>query len=108
MRRTVVRRNSLDLAGWCHPAGSSTKILWAFVTRSAAGRGARHVLVKGARLDAAGSFRQSFSAINYAGQHGAPSFASIVDVPEPGCWKLQLSTGGLRASVVMLPVEGTG
>jgi hypothetical protein len=41
--------------------------------------------------------------IAFSGQTG-PSFASIVDVPEPGCWRLDLSTGQLRASLVLLAI----
>ena len=63
-------------------------------------------MIRGTPLDAAGSFSRTFAAIQYAGQRGAPSFASIVDVPESGCWKLRLSTGSLRASVVLLAVDG--
>ncbi len=62
--------------------------------------------MRGTRLDAPGSFKQTFVAIYYAGQNGAPSFASIVDIPHRGCWRLQLSMGRLRASVVMLAVAG--
>jgi hypothetical protein len=88
------------------PAGYSTKILWAFVARSARGRGGGTLVVKGQRLDGNRTFRQEFAAISYAGQNGAPSYASIIDVPEPGCWRLFLSTGRLRAQVDLLAVEG--
>jgi hypothetical protein len=80
-------------------AGYSTKILWVFTARSARGRGATRLAVRGRRLDAPGSFRQEFAAVSYAGQRGAPSYASIVDVPSAGCWRLELSTGSLRASL---------
>jgi hypothetical protein len=63
------------------------------------------LVVRGRRLDRPGSFRQEFSAISYGGQQGAPSYASIVDVPSAGCWQLQLSTGTLRASVVFQAVR---
>jgi hypothetical protein len=43
----------------------------------------------------------------YSGQRGAPSYASVIDVPEPGCWRLHLSTGSLRASVVFRAIAGT-
>lgn len=91
--------------GGVAPAGYSTKILWAFLAPSAKGRGGSRLLVRGRRLDGPGSFRQEFAAISYEGQRGAPSYASIIDVPSPGCWRLQLSTGGLRASVVFRAVR---
>ena len=91
--------------GGAAPAGYSTKILWAFLGRSAKGRGGAHLVVRGRRLDQPGSFRQVFAAISYAGQQGAPSYASIINVPSAGCWRLQLSTGALRASVVFQAVR---
>jgi hypothetical protein len=89
------------------PAGYSTKILWTFVARSSVGGGGPRLVVEGERIDAPGAFAQEFAAISFSGQNGAPSYASIVDVPEPGCWKLDLSAGGLRASVTFLAVAPT-
>ena len=48
---------------------------------------------------AKGTFRETFSAISYAGHEGAPSWASSLDLPTPGCWRLRLSSGKLRAFV---------
>lgn len=94
--------------GGVAPAGYSTKILWVFVARSAANRSDGRLVVRGRRLDGTGQFTGEFAAITYAGQRGAPSFASIIDVPQPGCWRLELSTGALRARVVFLAVGQTG
>ena len=80
------------------------KILWVFLGRSAKGRGGVQLVVRGRRLDKPGSFRQAFAAVFYSGQQGAPSYASIVDVPTAGCWRLQLSTGTLRSSVLFQAV----
>jgi hypothetical protein len=91
--------------GGVAPAGYSTKILWVFLGRDAKGRGGARLVVRGRRLDGPGSFRQEFAAISYQGQRGAPSYASIVDVPSAGCWRLQLSAGSLRASVVFQAVR---
>jgi hypothetical protein len=90
--------------------GPNMKILWVF-TAPAAKRaytraGGGDLVVQGARLDAPGKTRQRFASITYAGQNGAPSFASIVDLPAAGCWRLRLSTGGLRATVTFLAVSG--
>jgi hypothetical protein len=98
-------RSARIFTGGRAPAGYSTKILWAFLGRSAKGQGGARLVVRGRRLDQPGSFRQEFAAISYSGQQGAPSYASIIDVPEPGCWRLQLSTGSLRASVVFQAVR---
>jgi hypothetical protein len=89
------------------PAGYSTKILWTFVARSAVGYGGRTLLVEGARIDAPGSFTQEFGRISFSGANGAPSYASIVVVPAPGCWRLNLTTGALRASVTFLAIGPT-
>jgi hypothetical protein len=91
--------------GGVAPAGYSTKILWVFLGRSAKGGGGARLVVRGRRLDQQGSFTQKFAAISYAGQQGAPSYASIIDVPTAGCWRLQLSAGTLRASVVFQAVR---
>ena len=57
--------------------------------------------MQGTRLDAPGSFTHRFGAISYGGQRRAPSFASIIDVPKAGCWRLDVSTAKLSASVVV-------
>jgi hypothetical protein len=85
--------------GGVAPQGRSVKILWAFVAPSAKGRGGSELLVEGNRLDGPGGFEARFAAISYAGAEGAPSYASIVEIPRPGCWRLRLSTGDLRAEV---------
>ena len=83
------------------PQGWSTKVLWTFVGRAQRGQGGHELVVKGTRLDAHGSFTQRFGAISYAGQRRPPSFASIIDVPKAGCWRLDVATAQLRAGVVV-------
>ncbi|HET7044291.1 MAG TPA: hypothetical protein VFI37_05525 [Gaiellaceae bacterium] len=89
------------------PDGRSTKILWAFLSPKAerAYRGG-NLIVRGRRLDGPGTTWQQFVGIGYAGQKGAPSFASIVRLPTAGCWRLRLGAGGLHASVVLSAVAG--
>lgn len=82
------------------PRSASTKILWVFTAPEAKGLGGIRLTVRGRRLDRPGAFRQSFVAISYKGQNEAPSYASIVTVPKPGCWRLDVSTRSLRSSVV--------
>jgi hypothetical protein len=74
--------------------------------QSSRGRGGRNLVVEGQRLDAPGTFRETFAAIGYAGAGGAPSFASIIVMPKPGCWRLNLTTGQLRAHVDFRAVKG--
>jgi hypothetical protein len=97
-------RTARIYTGGIAPAGFSMKVLWVFLGRSAKGRGGAQLVVRGRRLDKPGSFEQEFAAVFYSGQRGAPSYASIVDVPGAGCWRLELSTGTLRASVVFQAV----
>jgi hypothetical protein len=99
-------REARIFTGGTAPAGYNTKVMWVFLAEAAKGRGGETLVVEGRRLDGDGAFRQEFAAIGYAGQEGAPSYASIIDVPEQGCWRLQLSTGELRAQVDLLAVEG--
>ena len=98
-------RSARIFTGGVAPAGYSTKILWVFLGRAATGRGGPRLVVRGRRLDRPGSFEQEFAAVAYNGQQGAPSYASIVDVPSAGCWRLRLSTGTLRANVVFQAVR---
>jgi hypothetical protein len=93
--------------GGVAPQGWNVKILWAFVAPSARGRGESELLVEGRRLDGRGRFEGRFAAIGYAGQEGAPSYASIIDVPKQGCWRLTLTTGTLRAEVDLRAEDGS-
>ena len=70
-------------------------MLWAFLAPAARDQ----LIVEGRNMDAPGSFRDTFAAIGYDGQEGAPSYASIIDIPSPGCWRLTLTTGDLKAQV---------
>jgi hypothetical protein len=90
--------------------GASMKILWVFTSpaakRAYTRAGGGGLIVQGTRLDGPGRTWQQFSPVSYAGQNGTPSWASIVDLPAAGCWRLRLSTGGLRATVTFLAVSG--
>jgi hypothetical protein len=91
------------------PQGSpSMKILWVFLAPGAkrdleAGK----VVIKGQRLDGPGKSWQQFTAIGYTGQGGAPSYASIVNLPTPGCWQLSLTAGGLHATATLQALRAT-
>lgn len=83
------------------PGGPNTKILWAFLSKKAKRTfGGGNLIVRGERLDGPGKTWQQFGGIGYAGQNGAPSYASIITLPTEGCWRLELGAGGLHASVV--------
>jgi hypothetical protein len=101
-------REARIFTGGVAPEGYNAKVLWAFLAPSAKDRGGRELVIRGRRLDGRGRFRDSFAAIGYEGQRGAPSYASIVEVPAPGCWRLTLTTGELRATVDLRAVDLAG
>jgi hypothetical protein len=99
-------RETRIFTGGVAPAGYNVKVMWVFLSHSAVGRAGSELVVDGRRLDGPGRFKDSFAAIGYAGQREAPSYASIIVVPEPGCWRLNLSSGALRAHADFRAVKG--
>jgi hypothetical protein len=91
--------------GGTSPAGVNAKVLWAFLDPSARDRAGGRLVIDARRLDGPGRWRESFSAISYEGQEGAPSYASHVVLDRPGCWRLTLTTGELRAHVDIRAVD---
>jgi hypothetical protein len=75
----------------------SMKILWESRRGSA-----RDLSVRGRRLDGSGSFSQQLPPAS----SNQRQFPSIIDVPAPGCWRLTLTTGTVKASVSALVVRG--
>ena len=73
--------------------------MWAFYGPEMRNRGGDRLVLVGHNLDGAGTVHDSFAAIGYEGQRGAPSYAAILDLPEPGCWRLTVSTADLRGTV---------
>jgi hypothetical protein len=92
-------RRARVFTGGVAPQGYSAKVLWAFLAPAAFDRAGGELLIEGRNLDGPGTFRETFAAISYEGQEGAPSYASILDLGRPGCWRLTLTTGDLRAVV---------
>lgn len=79
--------------------GTAAKTAWIFLAPDLRGKGGDHLKIRARNLEGEGTWEQTFAAISYDGQRGAPSYASILDLPEPGCWRLELSTADLRATV---------
>jgi hypothetical protein len=94
-------RPRAHLAGGQAPDGANTKMLWVFLGDEAADRAGDELRVVGRRMDGPGRFSDSFAGVGYEGSDGAPSYASIIDIPRAGCWRLTLTTGSLRATVDM-------
>jgi hypothetical protein len=55
--------------------------------------------IRGDRLDARGTFVQRYPRI-VGGQ-----YPSEVVVPEPGCWRLTLSTGGISRRFAFIAID---
>jgi hypothetical protein len=82
--------------GGVAPAGYNVKVLWMFVSPSARARVSRTVVVRGTQLDGAAEFHERFSRIGYNSDTGPPAYASIIDVPMAGCWRLEVTSGRLK------------
>jgi hypothetical protein len=76
---------ALIYAGGRAPEGWSTKFLWWSPVRGGS------VVLNGLRLDAVGSFRQSFNAA--AADDGTIVYPSIVEIPSAGCWAVRVTIG---------------
>jgi hypothetical protein len=92
-------RKARVFTGGVGPGGVSAKVLWAFLAPSVRGKGDTELVIEARNLDGPGTWRETFAAIGYEGQEGAPSYASIVDLPSPGCWRLTLTSGDLKATI---------
>jgi hypothetical protein len=93
--------HALMYPGGQAPGGApNMKVLWAFLSPKAKRLVRGRLIVQGQRLDGPGKTWQQFAPIGYAGQNGAPSFASIIVLPAEGCWKVRLSAGAAHATVV--------
>jgi hypothetical protein len=105
-KRSAVHEARIYTGGHA-PGGWNTKVLWAFLDPSAQGRdgGDAQVTIRGTRLDGRRTFRAQFAPIGYEGQDGAPSYASIIEVPTTGCWRLTATVGELKGSVVVRAVR---
>jgi hypothetical protein len=85
--------------GGVAPAGYNVKVLWMFVSPRARVRSGTTLVVRGTQLDGSAVFQQKFSRIGYGSDNGPPAYASIIDVPSAGCWRLEIRSGRLKAQV---------
>jgi hypothetical protein len=99
-------RKARIFTGGMAPAGYSTKMMWVFLDPSAKKLADAELRVVGRRMDGPGTFHDTFAGIGYEGSDGAPSYASIVDIPKPGCWRLTLTTGKVEATIDLRAVRG--
>ena len=87
------------------PDGIAAKTMWIFRAPDLKGEGGSHMKIEGRNLDGGGTFEQTNSAVFYEGQNGAPSYASTLDLPNAGCWRLTLTTDDLEATVDIRAVD---
>lgn len=99
-------RDARIYTGGVAPQGYNVKVMWVFLGRSTRTRAGSELQVQGRRMDGPASFHDRFAGIGYEGSRGAPSYASIIDVPKPGCWRLTLTTGKVKASIDLYAVRG--
>src|SRR5436190_5406692 len=85
--------------GGVAPAGYNVKVLWMFVSPRARGRSGTTLVVHGTQLDGSAGFQQRFSRIGYRSDTGPTAYASIINVPSAGCWRLEVRSGQLNAQV---------
>jgi hypothetical protein len=84
---------------WAHghaPDGHATKILW-LVRNTHAGLS---IVIRGRLVGGTETFRQSFPVAG-----GGGGYPSIIVVPRAGCWRLDVSTGATRGTLVVKAVE---
>jgi len=91
---------------WAHgeaPEGWSTKILW--IVRNVGVTG--EIAIHGRELGGAATFRQSFSSVRDISAQPAKGYeyASIVNLPHGGCWRLTVSTGRAHGTLIVKAVE---
>jgi hypothetical protein len=81
--------------GGVAPGGYNVKVLWMFVSPGARARGSRTVVVDGTQLDGMATFQGEVLEDRLQLGYGPPAYASIIDVPSAGCWRLQVTSGRL-------------
>jgi hypothetical protein len=82
-------------------AGVSTKILW--WTRS----DAAELSITGHRLDGPGSFAVHVPSAQGGGTVGT-QFPSVIEIPHPGCWRVDLESGRSAGSVTVQAYDVMG
>jgi hypothetical protein len=93
-RSSVMGTNGL-MPGASFAQQDSAKVLW--ILQHTPDPSPYHMTVAGTPLTGRGGFTQRLTHSAFGGHQ----FPSIVDVPNPGCWRLQVAAGTLHASVVI-------
>jgi hypothetical protein len=90
---------SLWAGGKAPPPGPNQKILW--IVRNTHARGS--IVVRGREIGHPVSFQESFNQVFDASTAPAEGreYASIIDVPHAGCWRLDVVSGGAKGSLIV-------
>jgi hypothetical protein len=92
---------------WTHGrepvGGRSEKVLWLVRARNAGAV----LRIRGRRVGG-GTMAATFDRVADASPRPAAGaeYASILDLPHAGCWRLDVSTGSARGSVVVRAIDG--
>jgi hypothetical protein len=97
----VVNGGLAVYVGGRQPNGTNEKILWSLNAKARVNAGARLALT--GRLAGEVRYRARFSAASDGS--GALLFPSTIRLPQAGCWTLTLTTGRIKAKVVVLAQE---
>ena len=90
-------RLTLWAGGKAPGTGPSQKILWVIRNRGETAT----ITVRGTQIGGSGTtFKQEFHAVGAPDPEGS-LYASIVNVPQSGCWRLDLSSGRVKGSLVV-------
>jgi hypothetical protein len=97
-------RFSLWAGGAAPSPGPNQKILW--IVRNT--HAATSIVVRGFEIGGMDGFKQHFNEVGDASAKPAKGreYASIVNVPHAGCWRLAVSTGGAQGSFTVQVVDG--
>jgi hypothetical protein len=80
------------------PKGLNMKVMWTFSDPAARHEAGREVSIRGRRFGG-GRYRERFPAVSSGGPDVAPSYATVIELPRPGCWRLTATTGSLEGWV---------
>jgi hypothetical protein len=89
-------RLTLWAGGKAPGKGPSQKILWVIRNRGESPT----IVVRGTQVGGSDTFVQRFHAVGATEPQGT-SYASIVNAPHAGCWRLDVSSGRVKGSVVV-------
>ena len=90
---------ALWAGGQAPPPGPNQKILWIVRNSHASGT----IVVRGRELTTGKTFSASFDRVFDASAAPADGreYASIIDAPKAGCWRLDVSSGGAKGSLIV-------